>query len=618
LKPRINYATELTRLPESYERVLEWNPDELRSRLLGAVDGQAIFVGTGGTLAVARLAAGLHETITGEPARVMTPLELSRLSPLARARVVLFSAGLKHPDALLAVEMISTRRMHPATVVTLRAPAEVRSSVPSSVAIIGLPPLSFSEGFLATTSVLVMACALIRAYLGDDALPLTFPSPTVEMPEPAERLLVLGTPDLAPISVDIETRCNELGIAAVQTVDYRNFAHGRHVGLARNAATTSVLALIAEPFVNLAERTVAVLPADEIDVTTWRTSRSGPIGTVEFLLASMQLAGNFAERQGIEASRPGAPEFGRRLYHLGLRRMIPRKNEGSVDRKLSALPVGSVKDEARAIYEDGLKDWVTSISGQQFSGVVLDYDGTICSTSGRYQLPDETVQMAIARILETGAWLGIASGRGKSLFSDLREWVPKAYWEQVVLGLYNGGIKIRLSEELPDMSVPSTLMLDVVSRLCEPPLEHALRIEARSHQVTATLSTGTFSQPSKLRSTIAALMGRRPALDVAVVTSGHSVDVIPSESSKTSVADEIESLLPYPVLAIGDQGDLGGNDFELLASSRWTLTVDECSPDPTRCWYLDDAGRSGPELLTSYLNALHPDGESLTFETTIP
>ena len=46
-----------------------------------------------------------------------------------------------------------------------------------------------------------------------------------------------------------------------------------------------------------------------------------------------------------------------------------------------------------------------------------------------------------------------------------------------------------------------------------------------------------------------------------------------------------DTRLQHLVLAIGDQGDLGGNDFELLASSRWTLSVDRCSADPARCWW---------------------------------
>ena len=30
-------------------------------------------------------------------------------------------------------------------------------------------------------------------------------------------------------------------------------------------------------------------------------------------------------------------------------------------------------------------------------------------------------------------------------------------------------------------------------------------------------------------------------------------------------------------MAIGNQGHVGGNDFELLAATRWSLSVDRCS-----------------------------------------
>jgi hypothetical protein len=67
------------------------------------------------------------------------------------------------------------------------------------------------------------------------------------------------------------------------------------------------------------------------------------------------------------------------------------------------------------------------------------------------------------------------------------------------------------------------------------------------------------------------------------------------------------------VMAIGDQGHLGGNDFELLAATPWSLSVDRCSADPTRCWNLDSTGRRGPDVLLRYLRALKRQRQGIRF-----
>ena len=129
------------------------------------------------------------------------------------------------------------------------------------------------------------------------------------------RIVAVHAPDLAPVAIDLQTRCAELGLADVELVDHRDFAHGRHVGLARRAAETTVLDVAGEPFADLAEATVRLLP-DEVEVVSWRPRETGPAASIELLMGSIQLAQLLAERQGVVPARPGVPTFGRRLYHL--------------------------------------------------------------------------------------------------------------------------------------------------------------------------------------------------------------------------------------------------------------------------------------------------------------
>jgi hypothetical protein len=110
--------------------------------------------------------------------------------------------------------------------------------------------------------------------------------------------------------------------------------------------------------------------------------------------------------------------------------------------------------------------------------------------------------------------------------------------------------------------------------------------------------------PEALARIVVETLMRPPRLDLAVVVSGHSIDVVPHDSGKVQVLEHVQARCGGSVLAIGDQGQLGGNDFHLLATLEWTLSVDRVSGDLTRCWNLDRRGERGPVVLLRYLAAL--------------
>ena len=99
------YASELAALSKTYAQARRAPVPELRELLVRAMSRSALYVGSGGALAVARLAADLHEHRTRTLARTATPLELAGLLPVADSAVIMFSASARHPDALTAIRV---------------------------------------------------------------------------------------------------------------------------------------------------------------------------------------------------------------------------------------------------------------------------------------------------------------------------------------------------------------------------------------------------------------------------------------------------------------------------------------------------------------------------------
>jgi hydroxymethylpyrimidine pyrophosphatase-like HAD family hydrolase len=551
-------------------------------------------------MVLATLAARLHEWTFRQPASACTALELIDLPQLAERGALLFTSSGKHPDAERVLSEFRRTRFRPTVVVTHRNPEDLQEKAGADTRVVRLPALAQPDGFLATGSVLQMTVALLRAYLEDSSLADTLPEAGEDDVDVRREVLVLTSPALAAVAIDIEVRLVESGLASVQVADYRNFAHGRHTGFARRLDNVTVIALSDPTSAELASGTVGALPA-KADVRPWHHEGPWPQALVALLLRSMRLAGKEGRRVGVDVARPAVPVFGRRLYRLPLGRRLPEHFTDGVERKLLALGAGD-STELRAAYRTAQNAWQERIRAQRFAAVVLDYDGTVCFTSRRRELPDESLRDGLQRLLDHGAQIGFASGRGQSLHRDLRRWLPRRLWGQVLLGLYNGAVQLSLDEPLPELRAPTSWSRAVVGALDALPIVDRLEIEERGAQVTVAVARGGLHHGR-----LGELVRERLAcaeIDAQVVASGHSVDVISPETRKTAVLDAAGELWGATVLAIGDQGQIGGNDHALLARSPFSLTVDRCSADPTRCWYLGNGEQTGPDLLARYLRAM--------------
>jgi hypothetical protein len=116
-------------------------------------------------------------------------------------------------------------------------------------------------------------------------------------------------------ALDLESKFSEAAVGPIQITDYRNFAHGRHHWLDKKGDETGLLAFISEEDVDLAKKTLALVPRN-VPVARVQIENSGPLGGIEATIKSLFIAGFAAAARGIDAGRPKVANFGRRIYHL--------------------------------------------------------------------------------------------------------------------------------------------------------------------------------------------------------------------------------------------------------------------------------------------------------------
>ena len=614
------YQSELKRIPATIAWALDQDIVALRRTLLQELGGyNLVAIGSGGSLVAAGFAALLHEAATGRLARFATPLEaITRPRPRDTAALLLSARGtntdIRRAAEILpklgydAVSAVSTRKESPLGHILRGYGGTIHEfAVPGG-----------RDGFLATNSLIATLVLLYRAALSDDWSPgqdngaFATSTPLVEGSEKAlanRTLVVLSQGWAAPAAIDFESRFSEAALANVTVTDPRNFAHGRHNWLSTHSVETGIVSLETPDSAREATRMLRFLPKDT-DVLRVRSEREGPAATIELVRAVMELAGQVAEGLGIDPGQPFVADFGRRLYRAGSTPYAVSREATAVEKKRRALFLGPRSN--RGEIANALREFVLRLERTPFSGLVVDYDGTLCARDSRFEPLECDVRNELNRLLAEGILLGVASGRGVSVFTQLQEALEPSYWNRVVVGMYNGAKVIELSEDMPDLAgeIPHSLAT-AHQRMC--PLESVLGFQSvvRPYQVSLRPHSGLG--PSELRNV--AIEQLADIVQVSVVASSHSVDIIPIGTSKTAVVDALRSKRLGCMLRIGDQGAAGGNDFKLL-NTGLSLSVDRVSSRLETCWNLGAPGTVGPSLTLQYLRSLQGGPEVFRFNTS--
>jgi hydroxymethylpyrimidine pyrophosphatase-like HAD family hydrolase/fructoselysine-6-P-deglycase FrlB-like protein len=612
--------------------------ENLTAAIIELKDRPLLAVGSGGSLTVAHFMARLHERFAGQISKYLTPMELISSSIRHDAGVVFITARGDNQDILDTYCRLIDQE--PRSILIL---CTARESSISQIArgftwtqVIDYELPSGRDGFLATNSLMAFTVLLTRAYDGAFQAGLKLPR---ELPEEWDApdspravggsgkdqiLRVLERPTLSvlyegwghPAAQDMESKFTEAALANVQIADYRNFAHGRHHWLAKREAHTSIIALVTPQSQQLADKTIALVPQN-IPVARIPTSYSGPVGTISLLTSVMRITGIAGDTISIDPGRPGVPQFGRKIYHIGLRsyrsdkpKSSPRSSLHKIwfERKFGMLQRLPECGTLRNSLEHALTTYLRRISRTHFAAIVCDYDGTLCSSIERFDIPSKDVVAECVHLLRSGITLGIATGRGKSVRENLRNCFPQDLWSRVIVGYYNGGDIARLDEEAPnpDRSIETEIQAFYQLAAEHAILPHISKIELRPSQVTIE-PLRPFSL-ELVHTAVLELVRSSDKKRLNVVRSGHSVDVLASGVSKKKVVESVRNQVQASgsrghVLCIGDKGAWCGNDFDLL-SEEYALSVDECPLSPTAAWNLAPRGHRGVQATLDYLKAL--------------
>jgi hypothetical protein len=631
------YASELESLGATYDWALDSGIKELTRGIAACAGLPLIVVGSGGSLTAAHYAAALHQGMTGRVAKAVTPLELVNSGLWAKDAAIMFlSAGGGNPDVIGAFKQAAAREPQRLVVVCSRrqSPLSEECGKYRYADLIDFDLPTGKDGFLATNSLLAFSVLLYqawaKAFCVDDDLPrplaeLVHPGrPEEDWPSdlaarcqplwPRETLSVLYGLSTQAAALDVESKFTEAALGSVQMADYRNFAHGRHLWLAKRGETTGVLALITSEDSQLADKTLRLIPPD-IPVARVEVPHVGPKAGLAALVAVLHLVGYAGQARGIDPGRPGVPPFGSRIYNL--RAFGTPSSSNNTASRLEAVSIerktGTTMGQLAACGE--LEFWkgkyasfCERLGGGSYAAVVFDYDGTLCDGRDRYEGFGDEVSGHLVRLLEAGIFIGIATGRGKSAKDDFRRRLPRPLWSRVMMGYYNCADNGLLDDDMyPNGTTGTCSDLEPVARLLESSgaLKRLAKCTYRDMQITIE-PTGLAPTPL-VWEVVQQIVQEAGVYGVAVVRSSHSVDVLAPRVTKQEIVRRVQEVLgsgeSTPVLCVGDRGRWPGNDFALL-KGHYSLSVDEVSPDPESCWNLAPPGHRGVQATLGYLKAL--------------
>lgn len=416
-----------------------------------------------------------------------------------------------------------------------------------------------------------------------------------------------------PVAVDIESKFSEAGLGNILLADYRNFGHGRHNWFDKKKRQSAIIAIVTPEEKDIAEKTLKLLPSS-IPVLFLTSDKLEFNASLELLIQAFWVVDRFGKKCEIDPGRPGVPDYGSKLYKLKYSKFYQSPLPKGVTQK-EYLAISRKSGNASIMFDDSFSIWLKHYSdykrkleNSKFNGLIMDYDGTLCSSEEKYNGPREEIKNSINNFLKSGIAIALVTGRGKSIREVLQEFIPKLYWKKVIVGYYNGSqIGLLDDTNLPNAApIDDDLMAIEQLLLNEPLLKNKIELDPRLGQLTAKFKT--HENANSLKQLMIDLIRNSFPFKVQILESSHSIDIILIETTKSKVIEYCTKLLgganqDLQFLSIGDRGKWPGNDYQLL-SNHYSLSVDQVSADPNSCWNFASLGTRRVEATLEYFEKM--------------
>lgn len=609
---------------EKISDTIKWAEEQdtsLLSRYLFAENRQTplVCIGSGGSLSACHYAAMLYKQRNGVLAQAMTPLQLmySGREIIRSSKLLFLSASGKNKDILNAIKYgvkYNEIGMMSLTLHKNNLTEELLEQHPKVLRWCEDIP-SEKDGFLATNSLVATFTLLCKAAGGmsqnssfefDDLKPGTWNLKLNTL----QNFIVLYGATGESVAWDIESKLTEAALGSALLSDYRNFGHGRHHWFDKCGKNSCIIALVTPIERELAYKTIGCLPKD-IPIIYIETELESPAASIDMLLKAFRFVNDLGKARGIDPGKPGVPGYGRVLYNLDYfkltNRILPAEKtlEVAVLRKLGIA--GKDNTPLWKHYRDACQRFVRHLNRGKFTTIAFDYDGTLSASdhTNRYKkglCPE--IKNALLPLLENGAQIVVATGRGKSVGESFMNTIDRQYWPQIKIGYYNGACPLALGDEAkleewknqPFDHELKVLSVELRRRLPEDCINYELT--ERNLQLSIE-KVKAVSDAEVLYSTCREIIWDKQLKGIRVWRSSHSMDIVVyNEVSKLRVIEETAK-----TLCIGDYGSVEGNDYELLTCPA-SLSVDNVSKNAESCWNIAPSGMKGLDATLYYLSHL--------------
>jgi hypothetical protein len=613
------FAEKLGALAATIELALDGPLALLAEALKVGIGRTVVAVGSGGSAVAAEYLARCRATLGLGATIVRTPMDLVLGDAVAADETWLLSAGAENPDIAAAFRAAVDAGAGPIRMLTSRATGAVAVEVgrhPRGSTFV-LPVADPKDGFLATHSLVATIAALLMAadlcaeqpapdavlgrFVEDCGAALDNDGRIVSDFRKGDTVVLLHDPQVRAVATLIETSLWETGIAPVQKVDFRNFAHGRHVWAARHPETMLVLALTTAETGKTWDAIAAALPP-QVRRASYDIGHAGRGKVAAGVVAGLAMVRALGDSAGIDPGRPGIGEFARPIYEdaslLGLAEALTPPVRHKRRAMLAHDAAAGMHPSICAVGRERIRD----LGAARFGGLVLDYDGTLVATAHRFDPPAPEIVAELTRLADQGVRMGIATGRGGSAGEMLRSSLPIRVHPLLLVGYYNGGHLRRLDVDIrddapePDPAIASVSEWLRVSGLLLP------SVEWRQAPVQITIEHAQLRDARGFARALEDCPAVAAGL-VRILSSHHSVDVVPTASSKLAVVRALRRTADEPVLCVGDSGSPRGNDYELLSEPHGT-SVDAVCGSAAGCWSLFGEYPKGPDAVLRLLRSL--------------